>query len=103
MIGVIEEHREELQRLSRRFGVRCLDVFGSAVTEDRFDPARSDLDFLVEFVPMDPVDHARSYFGLLAALQDLFSREIDLLEIKAVTNPYLRESIDKGRRQIYAA
>ncbi len=103
MIGVIEEHKEEVQRLARRFGVRRLDVFGSAVVEDRFDPARSDLDFVVEFEPMDPVDHARAYFGLLAALQDLFSREIDLIEIKAVTNPYLLESIGKGRRQIYAA
>ena len=28
--------------------------------------------------------------------------DIDLLEIKAVTNPYLLESIEKQRRQIYA-
>jgi predicted nucleotidyltransferase len=103
MVSVIEEHRADVQRLCQRFGVSRLDVFGSAVTEDRFDPNRSDLDFLVEFEPMDPVRHAKSYFGLLAALQDLFCRDVDLIEIKAVTNPYLLESIDEGRRQIYAA
>ena len=52
---------------------------------------------------MDPVRHAKSYFGLLAALQDLFGCRIDLIETKAVANPYLLESIDRERRQIYAA
>lgn len=103
MVGLVEEHADELRRLSRRFRVTRLDVFGSAATPDRFDPAHSDLDFLVEFEPMDPVEHARAYFGLLAALRDLFAREVDLIEIRAVTNPYLLESIAKGRRQIYAA
>ena len=103
MIGFVEERRDDLQRLSGQFRVSRLDVFGSAVAADRFDPARSDVDFLVEFEPMEPVEHARAYFGLLAALRDLFSREVDLIEIKAVTNPYLLQSIDKGRQQIYAA
>ena len=103
MIGLVEERSDDLRRLSRKFRVSRLDVFGSAVAAARFDPARSDVDFLVEFEPMEPVEHARAYFGLLAALQDLFSREVDLIEIKAVTNPYLLQSIDKGRQQIYAA
>jgi predicted nucleotidyltransferase len=103
MIGFVEEHRDDLQRLSGQFRVSRLDVFGSAVAADRFDPARSDVDFLVEFEPMEPVEHARAYFGLLGALRELFSREVDLIEIKAVTNPYLLQSIHKGRQQIYAA
>ncbi len=48
MIAEISSHREELQQLCRRFHVRRLDLFGSA-TGQEFDPARSDLDFLVEF------------------------------------------------------
>jgi predicted nucleotidyltransferase len=103
MVAVIEEHRADIQRLCREFAVSRLDVFGSAAAQDRFDPTSSDLDFLVEFEPMEPIRHARSYFGLLAALRDLFRREVDLIEVKAVTNPYFLESIDKGRRQIYAA
>jgi predicted nucleotidyltransferase len=103
MIKAIEDHREGLDRLCRTFGVRRLELFGSAVSDDRFDPERSDLDFLVEFEPMDPACHARSYFGLLAGLQDMFARDVDLVEVKAVTNPYLLDSINKGRRQVYAA
>ena len=75
MIRAIEDHREGLDRLCRAFGVRRLELFGSAASEeDRFDPDRSDIDFLVEFDLPDPACHAKAYFGLLAALKDLFSR-----------------------------
>jgi len=103
MVELLDDRREELTRLCRDFGVKRLDAFGSAAGSDRFDPDRSDIDLLVEFEPMDPVCHAKAYFGLLAALQDLFARRIDLLEMGAVTNPYLLKSIEEQRRQIYAA
>lgn len=35
--------------ICRRFGVRRLDVFGSASRGTDFDPEHSDVDFLVEF------------------------------------------------------
>ena len=103
MIGAVLEHKRELGDLCRRFRVKKLDLFGSAVTEGSFDNGKSDIDFAVEFEAMEPVAHARAYFGLLAALQDLFSCPIDLIEIKAVTNPYMLESVNKQRREIYAA
>ena len=49
MIDAIQLRREELWALCRRFHVRRLDLFGSAARGD-FDPERSDLDFLVEFI-----------------------------------------------------
>jgi predicted nucleotidyltransferase len=103
MIRPIEDRREQLIELCQKFNVKRLDAFGSALEDASFDPQRSDIDLLVEFERMDPVPHAKSYFGLLAALQDLFSRQVDLIEIKAVANPYLLDSIDKDRTQIYAA
>lgn len=102
MVNAIEERAGELAELCRRFGVKRLDVFGSAA-EGRFDPDRSDIDFLVEFDLPDPVDHARAYFGVLCALTGLFSRDVDLVETRAVTNRYFLESINRARRQIYAA
>ena len=103
MIATIEDYREQLGVLCRKFRVTRLDAFGSAAVRERFDPDRSDIDLLVEFESMDPVQHARAYFGLLAALQDLFARPVDLVEIKAVTNPYLLESIRRERQVVYAA
>ena len=51
-----------LPALCRRFGVRRLDLFGSAAT-GRFDPTRSDLDFLVVFEEIPPTAYADAYFG----------------------------------------
>jgi predicted nucleotidyltransferase len=103
MIKAITEHQQDLHNLCRRFNVKRLDVFGSALLEKTFDVQRSDIDFLVEFEKMEAVMHAKAYFGLLQALQDMFSCNIDLIEIKAVQNPYLLDSINKSRRRIYAA
>jgi predicted nucleotidyltransferase len=65
---VVEGQREKIGELRRRHAVQRLALFGSAVRDD-FDPERSDLDFLVEFTPAAPQDHADAYFGLLADLR----------------------------------
>jgi uncharacterized protein len=48
MNSPLEQHRERLAELCRRYGVRRLELFGSAA-RGQFDPATSDLDFLVLF------------------------------------------------------
>ena len=103
MVKLIEDNYETLKELCKQYRVKRFEVFGSALTGDGFDPKKSDLDFLVEFLALGPGEHAECYFGLLEALQDLFQRDVDLVEIKAVRNPYLLESINENRRQIYAA
>ena len=57
MVDLIEDRMEELARICPRFGVLSLGLFGSATRED-FDAAASDLDFVVEFAPMSPDEHA---------------------------------------------
>jgi predicted nucleotidyltransferase len=99
----IKDKFDELQALCDKHRVLKLELFGSAASVDSFDPETSDLDFLVEFQPMPPVEHADAYFGLLENLQDLFECDVDLVEVKAVSNPYFLESIDRTRRIIYAA
>jgi len=103
MISFIEENYESLTQLCKQYRVKRFEVFGSALTGEGFDPEKSDLDFLVEFLPLKPGEHADAYFGLLEELQDLFNRHVDLVETKAIRNPYFLESINKNRRQIYAA
>lgn len=103
MISFIEENYESLKRLCKQYRVKRFEVFGSALIGEGFDPENSDLDFLVEFLPLQPGEHADAYFGLLEALQDLFNRHIDLVMPRAIKNPYFLESINKGREVIYAA
>lgn len=102
MIKELSDRTEELERLCRKFRVKRLDVFGSASTGE-FDRQTSDLDFLVVFESLCPTEHADAYFGLLSELQLLFSRNIDLIELQAINNPYFLQSVEETRSALYAA
>src|SRR5579864_509475 len=93
----IDDNLPAIAELCRRFGVRRLDLFGSAAA-GRFDPARSDLDFLVEF---EPGERGAPYFALREALSSLFRRKVDLLTEAALDNPYLRRRIETERRRLF--
>jgi predicted nucleotidyltransferase len=97
---IVEANLPALRALCRRFHVRRLDLFGSAAT-GRFDPARSDLDFLVEFEPMPPSPYSTACRGLREGLAQLFGRSVDLLTEAALVNPYLRCQIESEKRTLY--
>ncbi len=103
MIDLIEQRQPQIDALCRRFLVRRLEVFGSAADSARFDPARSDVDFLVEFTPDAEPRLAELYLDLIAALRDLLGREVDVVMIRAIRNPYFRQVIERSRRTLYAA
>ena len=93
----ILRHRETLAALCRRHGVARLDVFGSAARGADFDPARSDVDLLVEFAPSTP--------RRLAALLDFeaeagkaLARQVEVVDRRAIeeSENYIR------RRRILA-
>ncbi|MDB6159721.1 MAG: polymerase subunit beta [Gammaproteobacteria bacterium] len=98
MASLVENRRMELEQVCRRFGIRRLELFGSAARND-FTPA-SDLDFLVEFSGSPSLD---DYLGLRESLKSLFGREVDLVMPKAIRNPYVRASIERDRQLLYAA
>jgi uncharacterized protein len=102
MLSVIGSEKDRLEALCRRFGVKRLELFGSA-SGGRFDSEASDLDFLVIFDPSVADSRADRYFGLLEALESLFSRPVDLVELEAIRNPYFRESVERSRTLLYAA
>ena len=102
MTHLLEGHRERLVELCRKYRVRQLDLFGSA-TGHQFDEKTSDVDLLVEFEEMSPADRADAYLGLLTAVEALLERRIDLVELGAVRNPYLRQGIEGSRELVYAA
>jgi len=96
---LVESKRSELRALCERYRVERLALFGSALRDD-FDSEQSDLDFCLEFQPMTPQEHAESYFGLVEELEDLFARRVDLVEIGAVRNPYLRREIEERQETL---
>ena len=101
MIPEIAERRADLEGLCRRFGVRRLEVFGSAATGE-FRAEDSDLDLLVEFDAAS-AGAADRYFGLLESLEQLFGLPVDLVVASAIKNPYFRESVERTKTLLYAA
>jgi predicted nucleotidyltransferase len=102
MNPLTEERINEVQALCRRFGVHRLDVFGSAATGS-FDPATSDIDFIVEFEDERSPDMFERYFGLKESFEALFDRPVDLVMAGAMRNPYFIESANRSRRPVYAS
>lgn len=100
MNEIVQTRLEDLRHLCGQYRVERLHLFGSAARGD-FDPDTSDLDLLVEFQLMPPVEHARFFLGLLESLEKLFGRRVDLLEPGSIENPYLRRSIEESRQVIF--
>ena len=102
MNAVLLDNREKVSEICRRYRVRRLEAFGSGAGAD-FDPDKSDLDFLVEYLPLESGQHADMYFGLLEELEDLFDRSVDLVMTASIQNPYFLESVETTRTPLYAA
>lgn len=67
---------------------------------DKFD-ANSDIDLIVEFANVNLEDYAENYFDLKFSLEDIFKRPIDLLEEKAIANPFFKNAVDQQRQLVY--
>jgi predicted nucleotidyltransferase len=101
MPPLIDDNLEEIGRLCRLHGVRKLEVFGSILRND-FDPRRSDVDVLVEFEPRVANSFA-NFLDLKEALEGLFGRPVDMVELHAVRNRRLRRYIEQSKSPVYAA
>ena len=97
----LDKYIEDIKLLCQKNKVKELYVFGS-VLNDRFSD-KSDFDFVVDIDIDDPLDYADYYFSLKFALEDLFKRPVDLLEERALKNPYLIESIKNSQTLLYAS
>lgn len=102
MNSTIVQHRSGIASICRRFGVRRLDVFGSAARSTDFDSQHSDIDFLIEFSEASPPG-LDSFFGAKSALEELLGRPVDLVEPASVRNPFVRAGIERDRETVYAS
>ena len=102
MLSLVEEHREQLIEICRRFEVRRLELFGSGARGD-FKEESSDLDFLVAFRREGKLSAPDRFLGLLAALEELFGRKIDLVDVSSHRNPYFMADALRHRELLYAA
>jgi hypothetical protein len=98
-MNLVEQNIDRIRDLCKMHRVERLFVVGSVLT-DRFKTS-SDIDFIVDFKGVELYDYADNYFDLKFSLEKLFKKDVDLLEDKAIHNPYLRQSLDISKQLIY--
>ena len=95
----LETYKPDIIKLCENHKVKSLYAFGSVLT-DSFNK-NSDVDLIVDFSKINVEDYADNYFDFKFSLQEILKRPIDLLEEKAIKNPYFRQSIIKQRQLVY--
>jgi predicted nucleotidyltransferase len=96
----LDLHRDAISMLCSRYKVARLFAFGSVLQDTAFS-AESDVDLVVDFATVGLSEYADNYFDLKQQLEKRFNRPVDLLEEKAIRNPYIRKAIDKEKRMLY--
>ncbi len=99
-MNTLDKYTSEIKKLCEIHNVKSLYAFGSVLT-GRFN-SESDIDLIVDFLIIEVEDYADNYFDFKFSLQDILNRPIDLLEEKAIKNPYFKQSITQQRQLIYA-
>ena len=92
--------RDRIADFCRRWSITEFALFGSILRDD-FRPD-SDIDVLVTFAPDAPWtlwDLSR----MRDELRSIFGREVDLVEKKALRNPYRRQAILANHQVVYAS
>ena len=96
----LSNYSDKLSNLCAVYEVKRLELFGSASRSD-FDLEESDLDFLVVFSDIYTISAFDRYFGLKEDLEQLFQRPVDLVEVKAIRNPYFRQAVEQDKVLVY--
>src|SRR5665213_482553 len=95
MVEILRQHLGEINSLCRKYGVKKLELFGSAASDD-FDPSQSDIDFFYEF-DADPASLSDRFFGLMEDLEQLLGRRVDLVSSQDAVNPYFLQVANRHR------
>jgi predicted nucleotidyltransferase len=95
----IESHINTIKSLCKLHKVKSLYAFGSVLTE-KFT-SESDVDLVVDFENIDVLNYGDNYYSLKFSLEDILKRNVDLLEKKALRNPYFIKTLDQNKKLIY--
>jgi predicted nucleotidyltransferase len=87
----------DLEKICNELSLQQLALIGSAARDD-FSP-KSDIDVLVTFQGDDNLFDR--YFGLKTKLEALFKRKVDIIEERAIRNPFFRKAVEKDRISVY--
>ncbi len=98
-MGIVDNNIEDLKKLCTMYNVEKMYLFGSALNSNFNE--NSDVDFLVKFKNIDLSNYFDNYIDFKEKLENLFGREVDLVEEQTLRNPVLIRSINKSKELIY--
>lgn len=98
-MNLIEKNIDAIKSLCKSHKVAKLFVFGSVLRND-FNES-SDVDLIVDFNKIEFGNYVDNYFDLHRSLEKLFKRPVDLLEDKAIENPYFKQVVDSTKQLVY--
>ena len=98
-MNLIENHFKDILKLCKTHKVKSLYAFGSVLT-DKFNN-ESDVDLIVDFEQLDVLDYGDNYYALKFSLENILKRSVDLLEEKAIKNPYFIKTLNQNKKLIY--
>lgn len=102
MHRLIECNLQKIRDLCQKYDVKFMYVFGSASTDEFIEA--SDIDLLIDFRSGISIEkYTDNYFELHYQLEELFNRKVDLVTENSIANPYLKESIDKTKKLLFAS
>ena len=96
---ILDNYINSITELCKTHKVKSLYTFGSVLTE-KFHK-ESDVDLIVDFENLPVEDYIDNYFDLKFSLEDIFKRPVDLLEEKAIKNPYFKQNVNEQKQLVY--
>jgi predicted nucleotidyltransferase len=102
-LGPVSVDRNALAEVCRKWGIRSVALFGSALRDDF--TAESDIDLLLEYFPDSKVS-LFDYGYMNEDFQRIFGREVDLVQaegLRTSRNYIRREDIFSSAKQFYVA
>lgn len=79
----------------------CGGSTSSSGAHGRFDPATSDLDFIVDFAGAGERGYALRYLQFTEALEALFQRPVDLLTERMIGTTRFRAALERTHQLVY--
>jgi len=103
MIQSERDYSKEIADLCRKHNVKYLGLHGSSYDQENISTENRELNFLVEFFPMELKEYARCYFALEKELGDLFGCNVGILDIGRINLPELLRPLTRRKTDIYKA
>ena len=100
MVAQVGIPMERIKGFCQKWRITEFSLFGSVLRDD-FRPD-SDVDVLVSFAP-DAGHSLLEIVQMRNELVDLFGRNVDLVQEKALKNPFRRREILSTKEVVYAA